>query len=337
MKKIIINILLFLIFISLPVYSEENTNPFANRKKTEISKKNIVVQEEVSEDFYIIKKFNKLQKNLNSNMSRLTRELKEGNKTALFILILISFLYGVFHSIGPGHGKCVVCSYLLAEENNLKKGFILGILVAIIHALSAITVASIIYFFIKGSYSIFSENLSRVLNITSYSLITLIGLSLLLRIFYSKLNKKNLTHNHEHEHKHSANCNHDNAHEHSDNCNHKHELENINLVKEIKKDKSLFITALSIGLLPCPGAITILLFTISIDFISIGILLAFFIALGMGLTISLTGIFTIFLRKKTLTLFSENILQKELIENSIRVISALFITLFGLFFLINSF
>lgn len=321
MKKNLLTV--FIVLFSLSAYAESNTNPFLHRKKVEVSINSNTPNKEIVEDSFIIKKFNRLQKKLNSNMSKLTREVKDGNSKALFILIFISFLYGVFHSVGPGHGKCVVCSYLLTDENSIKKGFILGNLVAVIHATSAILVASIIYFFIKGSYSLVSEDISRALSVSSYSLITILGLSLLFKNLVS-LNK-----NEQSEHIHDHNCNHDNE-------EHIHDHNKASIEKSEKTDKSLFLTALSIGLLPCPGAITILLFSISIDFISIGILLAFFIALGMGLTISLTAVITIISRKKTLNLFSEKLIKKSSIEKILKLLSASFITVFGSIFLLSS-
>jgi nickel/cobalt transporter (NicO) family protein len=53
-------------------------------------------------------------------------------------LLLLSFLYGVVHAIGPGHGKAVVSSYLLATRQTLRNGILLAFVAALAQALGAI-------------------------------------------------------------------------------------------------------------------------------------------------------------------------------------------------------
>src|SRR5690606_14512454 len=64
--------------------------------------------------------------------------------SAMWGLVSISFLYGVFHAAGPGHGKIVVTSYLLADEREVKRGIVLAFLSAFAQALTAIAVVGIL-------------------------------------------------------------------------------------------------------------------------------------------------------------------------------------------------
>ena len=61
---------------------------------------------------------------------------EDGN--AFWILGGLSFLYGVFHAAGPGHGKVVISSYVLASERQLRRGVVLSFLSAMMQAAVAI-------------------------------------------------------------------------------------------------------------------------------------------------------------------------------------------------------
>src|SRR5260221_9239285 len=58
--------------------------------------------------------------------------------SALWILSGLSFVYGVLHAAGPGHGKAVVASYMFANERALKRGVIISFLAAALQGLVAI-------------------------------------------------------------------------------------------------------------------------------------------------------------------------------------------------------
>ncbi len=55
-----------------------------------------------------------------------------------FWLIVLSFAYGVFHAAGPGHGKAVITSYVLANRETLKRGIVLSMISALLQGLVAI-------------------------------------------------------------------------------------------------------------------------------------------------------------------------------------------------------
>lgn len=49
-----------------------------------------------------------------------------GGTAAAMALIVASFLYGVFHAAGPGHGKVVLASYLLTHRQRVGRGIVLA-------------------------------------------------------------------------------------------------------------------------------------------------------------------------------------------------------------------
>jgi ABC-type nickel/cobalt efflux system permease component RcnA len=56
------------------------------------------------------------------------------------MLVALSFAYGVFHAAGPGHGKAVISSYMLANEVALRRGVLLSFLSSMLQAVTAIVV-----------------------------------------------------------------------------------------------------------------------------------------------------------------------------------------------------
>lgn len=53
-------------------------------------------------------------------------------------MVVLSFAYGVFHAAGPGHGKAVITSYVLANDETLKRGIVLAFISAMVQGVMAI-------------------------------------------------------------------------------------------------------------------------------------------------------------------------------------------------------
>jgi len=92
-------------------------------------------------------------------------------------LISLSFLYGVLHAAGPGHGKAVIASYLVADHASLKRGVILSFFSSILQALSAICIILAIFLFLPGQLT----QTTHFVVLLSYALVMLVGLWLLVR------------------------------------------------------------------------------------------------------------------------------------------------------------
>jgi ABC-type nickel/cobalt efflux system permease component RcnA len=61
-----------------------------------------------------------------------------GQSSAAWGLIGLGLAYGVVHAAGPGHGKAVLASYMLANETSLKRGAAMSLMAALLQALIAI-------------------------------------------------------------------------------------------------------------------------------------------------------------------------------------------------------
>ena len=74
---------------------------------------------------------------------------EDGSK--LWLLVGLSFAYGIFHAAGPGHGKAVISSYMLANEVALRRGIMLSFVSAFLQALTAIVVMTLVFLVLRGT------------------------------------------------------------------------------------------------------------------------------------------------------------------------------------------
>src|SRR5664280_2575615 len=97
---------------------------------------------------------------------------------AAWTLMGISFAYGIFHAAGPGHGKAVISSYLVANDETWRRGVVLSFASAILQAFTAIAIVGIAAIVLNATAKTMG-NTVRVIEIVSYALIIAIGLRLL--------------------------------------------------------------------------------------------------------------------------------------------------------------
>jgi nickel/cobalt exporter len=100
------------------------------------------------------------------------------NGSALWGLMGISFVYGIFHAAGPGHGKAVISSYLFANEETWHRGIALSLASAVMQSLTAITIVGIAAILLGATAKLMSDTVNLI-ETTSYVLIVLLGARLL--------------------------------------------------------------------------------------------------------------------------------------------------------------
>jgi len=94
---------------------------------------------------------------------------------AAWMLIGLSFAYGIFHALGPGHGKAVISAYVLANRQTARNGAVLALLSALVQALAAIALVTVA----AGVLNLTGAAMNRAtlwLEIGSYALVTALGL-----------------------------------------------------------------------------------------------------------------------------------------------------------------
>ena len=218
--------------------------------------------------------------------------------SAGWTLLGISFLYGIFHAAGPGHGKAVISSYLVANDETWRRGIILSFASALLQALTAIVIVAVAAVLLNATAKAMGDTV-RVVEIVGYSLIVLIGLRLLwvkgralLRLLRPQAAEAR-----DHDHHHDHHNHHDHGHAH-DHAHHDHDYEDEASAwghahapepSELG-GKHWFRRALSaviaVGLRPCSGAIIVLVFALAQGLFWIGVASTFAMGLGTAITVA---------------------------------------------------
>ena len=241
---------LIIIFLSVCIPPSAAQNPFTSKAKPPKAS-----QQQAMPNHFLAK-IAFWQHQLNQKMAALARQAKEtGSLKPFFLLLGIAFSYGILHAVGPGHGKAVAASYIISQKGKVVDSLLFGNMIAFFHGFSGMFLVLIIYFVLNSSLSRTLLDVSRITQIISYSLILLLGTVLLTKSIYSWCRRTITDRRYPDGH-----------------------------TRE-RKIRSL-ATAFVVGMVPCPGVVLVMLFSLSLDMIGLGFLLALSMTLGMAVTIS---------------------------------------------------
>ena len=238
------------------------------------------------------------QREINSYLAGQLRETsRQGGMAAALTVIFASFVYGVLHAAGPGHGKLVVASYFTARDAPLRTGILMGSVIALTQAVVAILMVTILAMILGGSQLEIMDR-TTLLELASYGLICAIGLYMT----YGTLTGKAIC-GHDHGEGHSGHG-HDHGHRHS---HHGHSHGPDPAAKEtwlartaarwLGPQGEVIAIGMVSGVRPCTGSILVLLFAVANGVFILGIIASFMMAAGVAITISALGIGAIVLRK----------------------------------------
>ncbi len=211
-------------------------------------------------------------------------QLKTDN-TAFFVLGSLSFLYGIFHAAGPGHGKVVISSYVLANERQVRRGILLSFASAMVQAAVAVAFVLVAQLLLNMT-SFAMSDAANWIGIASYALVALLGLWLVARKLFgwghshkqsADLAEKARAHLHEH-HGHQ----HDHQHEDHEHAHH------VVTPDQVRGDwREQLGVVLAVGARPCSGALVVLVFALSQGLLAAGIAAVFLMGLGTAITVAI--------------------------------------------------
>ena len=147
---------------------------------------------------------------------------------------------------------------------------------AVVHVISAVVIIWVADIVLKASLGIGLAEVPGV-RAGSFLIIAAIGLYMLYQAVRTSRGYTNTHHN---------NHNHDHAHEHS----HSHHYGHSHTTEG-------GLVAMAVGMVPCPGAVLVMLFAVANDMIYPGFMLVAAMSAGIGLTIAVLGVGTILARQ----------------------------------------
>ena len=232
------------------------------------------------------------QRLFNQLISDNLHHIQQHSAAAGVTLITASFLYGVIHALGPGHGKFIIASYLSTHESRLKQSIKLSVFSSLTQGIVAVVATSVVLIVLNLSSRYFK--LSQ-LWLERGAFLLLAGLGLYWIYQGSRSRKKPSTtlfqinkltplsssqsavKNHRtFSTEHAPVCA----------CGHQH-LPNAQQLKKAEDWKSQLLVILSIGMRPCSGAIFVLFLSYMLDIYLWGVVATLAMSLGTGLMLAL--------------------------------------------------
>jgi nickel/cobalt transporter (NicO) family protein len=250
--------------------------------------------------------------------------------SAAWLLIGLSFAYGIFHAAGPGHGKAVISSYMIANEVALRRGIFLSFISAFLQAVSALMVVGGAFLVLRGT-SVSMNDAAWFMEVASFALITAFGAWLLwqkaFRPMFAGAAQPALApaghaHHHDHAHHHHAEG------EACETCGHSHAPDPKLLENEFDW-RTAWSAIIAVGMRPCSGALIVLTFALLNGLYLGGTLSVLAMALGTAITVSALATLAV-TAKNTAMKFARSDAASQRVHRTIEITGAALVFVLGL-------
>ena len=206
-----------------------------------------------------------------------------GQHSVGWALVLMSFLYGVLHAAGPGHGKVVLTTYLLTHRSRLNRGIAMGAAAAFLQGVTALLM---IYapIGLAGWLPMETDTATLWATRVSFAMLAIVGLYLLVRaaralsgsVRQLRRETGEVRRDHaDHVHVESGGCRHLPSAAEMDTAGSRHAAAGV---------------VLAIGLRPCSGAVFVLILAAVMGLIWHGALSVFAMSTGTAITVVILAV-----------------------------------------------
>jgi nickel/cobalt exporter len=251
--------------------------------------------------------------------------------SAVWGLLGLSFLYGMFHAAGPGHGKAVISSYLVANQETWRRGVILSFASALLQAFVAVVLVGIAAILL-GVTARGMGVAVRYIEMISYALIAAIGARLVWikgRAAIATLRDMRAAQDrHAHRHRHGHDHHHDHHHDRDGCCGHAHGPDPAMLAGPGGWRRGL-AAIVAVGLRPCSGAILVLVFALAQGIFWAGVAAALLMGLGTAITVAAIASLAVGAQGLARHLAATRPGAGLLVMRGIEVVAALLVLIFG--------
>jgi ABC-type nickel/cobalt efflux system permease component RcnA len=217
--------------------------------------------------------------------------------SAVWTLLAISFGYGIFHAAGPGHGKAVISSYLVANQETARRGIVLSFASALMQSLVAVVIVGICAWLLNATAKTMC-GAEKAIEIVSYTLIAAFGARLVwtkgggfMRALQAPQPAAVLA---------AAAHRHDHGHGHDDHHHHDHHHGDGHSPGPVPSElagpggwRRGFGAIFAVGLRPCSGAILVLVFALAQRLFWAGIAATFVMGLGTAITVATIAVIAV--------------------------------------------
>jgi len=287
------------------------------------------------------------QQSLQRTLAMSVKSLKTDPLRGAITLALLSFVYGVLHAVGPGHGKTIISSYVVANEETVRRGVIISFIAAGLQALTAVVLVGVLLIAL-GATGLQVNAWSNQLESISYAMIALVGLYLLLSqaksiwrcwqgdapvtVIEARDDNGHGDHHHhaQQDHHHHGHDEHHHHHNHhhapGEACDHM--VDARQLAGSISWRKMLAVV-FSVGIRPCTGAILVLVFALTQGLFWAGVAATFAMALGTAITVAVLATLALGSRELALRLGGTNSTWASMVWTTCAIGGAVIILLFG--------
>ena len=187
----------------------------------------------------------------------------------LALLGASSFGLGALHAFEPGHGKAVVAAYLIGSRGKTWHAVVLGLVVTVTHTFIVFVLA--VLSLAAAEYG-GGKQVERFLPLVSGLLVLSVG-AWLVWLRFARLRR-----HHEHTHEHDHDHDHDQGHSH------------VPLQPRALTPAALVALGVSAGLVPCHGALAVLLSALALGRMAQGLVLLVLFSVGLASVLVAVGI-----------------------------------------------
>jgi ABC-type nickel/cobalt efflux system permease component RcnA len=199
------------------------------------------------------------------------------------LTLLTAFGLGALHALEPGHGKSVAAAYLVGTRSTPKHAILLGTTVTVTHTFSVFLMGLVTLFL---SSFIVPERLFPYLGLISAFIVIVMGFSMIVNAIRQNRSASIAT---------------DHTHDFDPDTNqlvHSHGGKTHSHVPPAKMNaRNVLAVGVSGGLVPCPGALIVLLSAIALGQIGFGMLLIVMFSLGLAGVLTGISLFIVYSKR----------------------------------------